>query len=125
MSLAVLPSLPIAAIFSGEAMNGGFNLAALTYALWEPFIGFGIIMGFIVLFRKYFNRENRLFQWMSDNAFTAYIIHPPIVVGLSLLIKEVAMPAVLKFLVVGLLTTMCCFVVSTLIRLLPGTKRVL
>ncbi|MBW8348833.1 acyltransferase family protein [Bacillus sp. IITD106] len=125
VSLAVLPVLPIAAMIDGEALSGGFNPIALIYAFWEPFIAFGIIMGLLVWFRKKFNRESQLFQWLSNNAYTVYIIHPPIVVGLSLLIKQVAWPAALKFVLVGLLATICCFVVSALIRLIPGTRRVL
>lgn len=125
VSVAVLPILPIVAIIDGDSLSGGLNPIAFIYAMWEPFIAFGIIMGLLVWFRMRFNRASRLFQWLSNNAYTVYIIHPPIVVGLSLLIKDAAWPAGLKFVVVGLLATICCFAVSTLIRYIPGTRRVL
>lgn len=129
VSLAFLPILPVAAITAEStgagALNGGANPIAFVYAMWEPFIAFGIIMGLLVWFRERFNRANRLFQWLSDNAFTVYIIHPPIVVGISLLMKDFAWPAGLKFLIVALLATICCFAVSTLIRFIPGAKRVI
>jgi peptidoglycan/LPS O-acetylase OafA/YrhL len=131
VSLAALPVMPIAALLvesrggNADAINGGANLPALIYALWEPFVGFGIIMGLIVWFRERFNRPNRLFQWMSDHAFTVYMIHPPIVVGLTVLFASSAWPAGVKFLAVGLLATVCCFAAAWFIRLLPGTRRVL
>lgn len=109
VSLAVLPGLPVAAIIAESSdvgtLNGGANPIALTYAFWEPFIAVGIIMGLLVWFRERFNQASQLFQWLSDNAFTVYIIHPPIVVGISLLMKEYAWSAWLKFLTVGMLAT--------------------
>ncbi|UVI29037.1 acyltransferase family protein [Paenibacillus spongiae] len=125
VSLAVLPALPIAAIIDGGSLSGGANPIAFIYALWEPFVAYGIIMVLLVWFRERFNRASRLFHWLSDNAFTVYIIHPPIVVGISLMLKQFAWPAGLKFLVVGLLATVCCFAASALIRFIPGTRRVL
>ncbi|MFM1654176.1 acyltransferase family protein [Brevibacillus sp. B_LB10_24] len=125
VTLAVLPALPMGVLFGAGELNGGVNLTAFIYALWEPFIAFGIIMGLLVWFRERFNRASRLSQWLSDHAFTVYIIHPPIVVGISLLMKEVESPAGLKFFIVGLLATISCFAVSALIRIIPGTRRVL
>lgn len=129
--VAVLPVLPITVLVAemggggANALNGGANWLALTYALWEPFVAFGIIMGLLVWFRERFNKPNRLFQWLSDNAFTVFIIHPPIIVGLTILLKTLAWSAGVKFLVVGLTATICCFFIATLIRYIPGSRRVL
>jgi len=125
VSLIVFPALPIAAIIGGDAINGGWDVTALVYALWEPFIAFGIIMGLLVWFRERFNRANRLFERLSENAFTVYIIHPPIVVGASLLISELAWPPLIKFVLAALVATVCCYIAAALVRLIPGTKRVL
>nr|WP_276561324.1 acyltransferase family protein [Bacillus paramycoides] len=122
---AVSPVLPIAAIVFGGSINGGFHAEAFVYAMWEPFIAFGIIMWLIVWFRERFNRANRLFQWLSNIAFTVYIIHPPIVVGICLLMKELEWPPLVKFPIAGIIATVCCFAAASFIRLIPGTKRVL
>ncbi|MDR0270532.1 acyltransferase family protein [Paenibacillus sp.] len=93
--------------------------------MWEPFIAFGIIMWLLVWFRKRFNRPTRFSQWLSDNAFTVYIIHPPILVGICLLMKDLEWPPLVKFPIAGTIATVCCFAAASLIRYIPGTKRVL
>jgi peptidoglycan/LPS O-acetylase OafA/YrhL len=131
VSLAAFPAMPAAALIaemgggSADALNGGANLLALIYALWEPFVAFGIIMGLIVWFRERFNRPNRFFQWLSDHAFTVYIIHPPIIVGLTILFKPLMWPPGVKFLAAGLIASVCCFLAAAVIRCLPGSRRVL
>lgn len=125
VTLAVFPTLPIAAILLDGSINGGFDVKAFVYAMWEPFIAFGIIMGLLVWFRGRFNRANRLSQWLSDNAFTVYIIHPPILVGICLLMKQLEWPPLVKFPIAGIIATVCCFAVASFIRFIPGTKRVL
>lgn len=125
MGLIVFPVLPVAAVLKLGDFDGGMNIAALIYAFWEPFVGFGMIMWLLVRFRERYNRSSRLSQWLSDHAFTVYIIHPPVVVGYSFLIKQATWPPVFKLVVVGVLATMSCYALATAIRAVPGFKRVL
>ena len=57
-------------------------------------------------------------------AFLIYIIHPPIVVGVALAWRDVAAPALVKFLVTGLLACAACYVVAGLCLQIPGVARI-
>lgn len=131
LSLCIIPILPITVVSSDilgksdATVNGGPSLLALIYSFWEPFVAFGIIMYLLVWFREYFNKSNPWLKRLSNAAYTVYIIHPPIVVASSYLIRDAAFPDILKFIIVGLMATVCCFVISALIRKIPYFDRVL
>ncbi|MFW5808504.1 MAG: acyltransferase family protein, partial [Spirochaetota bacterium] len=71
--------LPVAMIVLGESSDtyaGGFSFPALMYAMWEPFVCFGIIFMLVVLFRSVFHTQGRLHRELSRSAYTVYILHP-------------------------------------------------
>ncbi|WP_216651723.1 acyltransferase family protein [Paenibacillus sp. NEAU-GSW1] len=130
VSLSVFPLMPIAALLAesagnGDGLNGGIHLSAIIYAMWEPFIACGIILGLLVWFREKLNRPNRMLQLLADHAFTVFIIHPPIVVGISFWMKNLEWPMLLKFIAVGLLATASCYLLALLIRRIPRVRRIL
>jgi glucans biosynthesis protein C len=59
------------------------------------------------------------------SAYTAYIIHPVIVVAVSLLFVGAPLHPMLKFIVVSALAVPACFAAARLIRKLPYADRVL
>jgi len=60
----------------------------------------------------------------QSRAYAVYIIHPPILVGMSLLLHGWTATALAKFAVNGALTCIACwFVADPLVRL-PGVRRV-
>lgn len=109
----------------GGSFEGGPTTQALSYALWEPFVAFGIILWLLTRFRRRLNGTSPLLRAVSDSSYTAYIIHPPVVVGLSLLATGIAAPFFLKFLVVGAAGVAACFGLGFMITRIPGAKRVL
>jgi hypothetical protein len=54
-----------------------------------------------------------------------YIVHPPLLVALALAWRTVDAPPALKFLVTGTATCFACYLLASLLLLVPGTKRVL
>ncbi|MBI3368969.1 MAG: acyltransferase family protein, partial [Burkholderiales bacterium] len=83
-----LPVLPVLALLGGKVLppallgppEGGWNLPALTYALWEPLIAWGVILGMLA----------RCAQWrvtapwaraLARRAYAIFVIHPPVVVA--------------------------------------------
>jgi len=54
----------------------------------------------IAHFRVHHNRLRRLARRMSPAAYGAFIVHPPVLVGLALAIQHAPVPAELKFLCV-------------------------
>jgi peptidoglycan/LPS O-acetylase OafA/YrhL len=110
---------------SGKAdFSGGLSWAAILYAFWEPFVAWGLIAAWLLLFHAYMNKPSVFWNWLNRRAYAVYIIHPPVLVGLSLLLHAWLAPPLLKFATTGALTCIACwFVVDPLVRL-PGLRRV-
>ncbi len=113
------------AMESDEPFRGGPYWQAAAYALWESFVCAGMCIGLIYLFRRYMNRQGRLAKFLSPNAYTAYIIHAPIITATALVLRTVDLYPLLKFGLAVLIALPLCFVLSNLIRKLPYTDRVL
>jgi surface polysaccharide O-acyltransferase-like enzyme len=113
------------AMESAEPFRGGPNWQAAVYALWESFVCLGMCIGLTYLFRRYFNRQGRLAKFLSPSAYTAYIIHAPVITFTALALRNVDVYPLLKFGLAVLIALPLCFVLSNLIRKLPYTDRVL
>lgn len=127
ITIPILFACAIAAgVLRGIPFNtdGGWTFPALIYAFWEPFVAWGIILMMLWRFRV---APNPLPQWhiLAPRAYTAYIIHPPIVVAFGLLLREVSLPSLLKFAIVGTAAIAVCFYVAKPILSIKGAKRVL
>jgi len=62
---------------------------------------------------------------LSDSAYTVYIIHVLVVVGLQFSLVSLAVTPFIKFALVTLFGIILSFVLSHLIKKLPFTKRIL
>jgi glucan biosynthesis protein C len=113
------------ALESDEPFRGGLAWQAMAYALWESFVCVGMCIGLTYLFRRYSNRQGRLARFLSPNAYTAYIIHAPIITATALVLRTVDVYPLLKFGLAALIALPLCFVLSSLIRKLPYADRVL
>ena len=111
--------------FEGEmSIEGGYTWPALFYALWESFICVFFILGLIGVFRKRFNSQNKLQHFLSDNAFGVFVFHAPILILISMMLKEVELAPVIKFFVVSLLAVVSSFLFSWLVRRVKLFKKI-
>jgi fucose 4-O-acetylase-like acetyltransferase len=104
--------------------GGGFGLPAILYCFWEPFVAWGIIAAYIVIFREKYNQPSVPWEYLGVRAYTIYIIHPPILVGIAVMLRGWQAPALAKFAVTGSITLLACVLVSSLVLLVPGIRRV-
>ncbi|MEC5218426.1 hypothetical protein RCH09_003397 [Actimicrobium sp. GrIS 1.19] len=104
--------------------SGGWTLPALAYAFWEPFVAWGIILGMLLRFRIGSARLWARPRW-SSYVYAAYIVHPPVVVALGLLLAHAALPNSLSFAIVGTSATVLSFMLAWVLLQIPGAKRVL
>lgn len=127
---AALPVLPLVALLgprwglAGRA-EGGFSVLAAVYALWEPLVAFGVILGLLQACRERFATLGPFGQRLARRAFAIYVIHPPVVVGVSLAWRSVAAPALLKFAVTGAVACALCYLVAGALLRVPGLRRIL
>jgi glucan biosynthesis protein C len=116
----------IAATHATAEMSGGFTWQSAAICFWEAFFCLGICLGLTVLFRDRWNRQGPAAKWMSDNCFSVYLFHPPLLIAVTLLMRGYAAPKPVKFLSATILAAAITWVASSLIfRRIPLLKRVL
>jgi surface polysaccharide O-acyltransferase-like enzyme len=104
---------------------GGWTIDAAIYAFFEPFFAWGVILGLLWLFRTRCNKATGWSHFLSARAYTVYIVHPPVLVGVALALQLLTAPLSVKFLLAGMLACAASLLVSSLILLVPGSRRVL
>lgn len=121
----VFPLLPAALAFSSKPnFMGGMTAPAILYAFWEPFVAWGIIATLIVWLRQHQNYPSATWDWLARRAYTVFVIHPPVLVAVSLVLRTVEAPLLLKFVVAGLLAVSACWILADLLLRLPGLRRI-
>jgi peptidoglycan/LPS O-acetylase OafA/YrhL len=108
----------------GSNFSGGFSWTAILYALWEPFVAWGLIAVWLLVFRERMNQPSAMWAWLNRRAYAVYIIHPPVLVGISLLLHGWVAPALVKFGVVGALVIVATWLAADPLVRLPGVRRV-
>lgn len=104
--------------------EGGLNWPAFFYALWESFFCVTFILAMIGIFKYRLNSSGKFQQFLSDNAFGVFVFHTPVLIGISILFKEITMTPILKFLVVSIIAVIVSFLVSWLVRSVPLFKQI-
>ena len=122
---------PVVALLGGSLLGiqgrpeGGWNVPALVYAFWEPFVAWGVILALVQRCGKRFRELGPIGTRLARRAFAIYAIHPPVVVAVTLAWRSVAAPALLKFAVSGSVACVLCYVLAGLLLHVRGVKRVL
>jgi len=99
---------------------GHITWQAAAYAFWESFFCIGVCLGLVVWFREKFNMQGKWSKFLSANAFGVYVFHTPILVFISMLFKDITMYPLLKYFIVALVTLPTCFLISIILRKIPG-----
>ena len=126
-----LPLMPVAVILArfvpalrGDIF-GGWNAQAAIYALWEPFVAWGLILALLHGFRLRFATLGPWGAALARRAYAVYVIHPPVLVGIAISWREVPAPALLKFAITGAATCAACFALAGLILRASWVRQVL
>jgi hypothetical protein len=91
---------------------GGPTMPALVFALADNVIAMGMIFVLIPIFYAKFNDQGSLLQNLSSSAFYMYLIHPPILILVSLGFASIPLIPVIKLAIVFPLTVILCFLIS-------------
>lgn len=116
----VTRSIPI----SDWAISGGWNFMSFAFSFWESFFCVAIIIALIGIFKARFNTQNNLQKMLSDNAFGVYVFHTPILIVISLLLKNIGEPSILKFAIVACLAVIASFLFSHFIRKISLVRKI-
>lgn len=123
--LWLVPGLGIFVITIITLHRTGAEHAFFMWEYKEALLCIGICIGLLALFKTLFNRTGRIMRILSQNTFGAYILHVPLVVSLQYAFDPVQAGAFTLFVIVSLLSIPGSFLISILVRLIPGIKRVL
>ncbi|MCX5814053.1 MAG: acyltransferase family protein [Proteobacteria bacterium] len=121
----LLPGVGIYVITIVQLYTTGRQTAFFLWEYREALLCVGVCIGLLALFKTLFNRTGRFMQILADNAFGAYIFHVPVVVALQFAFDPVKAGAFTLFMIVSVLSIPGSFLVSLLVRLIPGIKKIL
>ncbi len=117
----------ITGAFEGDVSvyKGGFRWESLLYSIWGSITCFSISISLIPIFRGKLNLQTTFTRILSQNAYTVYIIHAPVLVVTSISLSGIILHPLVKFIVVlGITLTLCFGLSHFVIRRIPGAKRV-
>jgi hypothetical protein len=131
VALACVLTLPLIVIAAGaltgeldERGAGGWNWISFSYCMWEGFVcpSFSIVT--LAWFRKRFDHQGWLAKRMADATFTAYVLHPGVIIPLTLLLSGISMNLGLKFVLVAPIAVALTYVISYYFRRLPLVRNI-
>jgi glucan biosynthesis protein C len=125
IGVALAAALLVTGTDTGFFAAGGASLASACWTLVETFMGVGLCVGLLVLFREKVTGHNRLTRAMADSSYTIYIVHVPIVVALQFAFAHAGLPVLATFAVVAALAMVASVAAAVLIRRLPGFRAIL
>ena len=122
------PLLALGGALGGQsaAYGGGLTWQSAAMSCWEALICVGASFGVLAGFRVWVGRRGRIAKLMSDNAFAVYVLHPPVLVGVAVLLTPVDLAPVAKFALLWAVSALACFAVAAPIaRRMPLLGRIL
>ena len=105
--------------------EGGADWRAFGLALWEQLAGLGLGLGTLALFRKRWTQAGRFARWLSDRSFGVYVLHAPVLVALTPLLRPLDASPFAKALLLTGLGVSASFAAAEIAHRVPGLRRVL
>ena len=125
LSFAVLLPLVISLNAPGKSnYSGGLSWTTIGYAFWEPFVAWGLIAAWLLVFRRYMNRPSGFWTRLNRRSYAVYIIHPVVLVSISLLLRGWAASSLVKFAVIGTLACATSWILADPLVRVPGLRRI-
>jgi ABC-type spermidine/putrescine transport system permease subunit II len=130
VGILALPVLLLAGGFSEsdakqDLYAGGWHWQAAGTSLVEATLAATLPLYLIGWFREHWTRQGPLLRGMASAAYGAFIIHPPVIVGLALALHQIGIPAELKFLLLLAGGVAGSFGITALVMRIPAVARVI
>ena len=101
------------------------NFVCQWFGIYESLLCVFFSVGLLWLFREFVNGTNAIQNWCSQQAYGAYIVHLFVLLAVQNATDSIMLPSIAKFIIIGSLASIISFVVTYLLRLVPGVKKVL
>jgi glucans biosynthesis protein C len=111
---------------NGKAFSSGWHWQNAAFALWEAASCTATSYGLLAIFGRKFSSQGRLARFLSDNAFSVYVFHPPIVIACARLLHPLVLPSLLMFVILTVISAVVSIVLSaTVFRRIPVLRNIL
>lgn len=125
VAISMLPvALGVSEALGQTEFATGFSPPAVFYAFWEPVVAWGLIAGALWYFQMRWGERDRRWGFLSRQSYGAFILHPPVIVTIALVIDPLPLPAILKFVLLAITGTAASFGLSWLVRKIPPVRYV-
>ena len=131
LSLGLFLMMPVMFFVGGAAGGsvdvfvGGLYWQIAAFMLWIGLFSVSISMTLILWLGNRNNSDSRVLTFAGQNSYGVYLIHPLILIPVTVAMTSVPMPPLLKFAIVLPVVVVFCFLISGALRRIPGVKAVL
>lgn len=102
--------------------EGGWNIYAFVYAVWEQVTGCGLSLGMLYLCSKRLNFATPITKWLSERSFAVYFLHAPILVGITMMVQPIRGSALLMSAIITPVAIIATYGLANLAKLVPTRK---
>ena len=95
------------------------------FGIYESLMCIFISFGLMWLFREFVSTTSRFWQWCAAQSYGAYVFHLILMIILQNAVDSIWMGAFGKFLFIGIVTTILSFLLTWVVGMIPGVKRIL
>lgn len=107
-----------------KAYAGRGTWHSFAYAVWEQLTGISIMVALLGILKRKWNTQTKVASLLSNSAYALYVIHPPVIVGISVLFINWKTMLLIKFLALTPLALIASYVAAILIKKAPLLKRI-
>ena len=101
------------------------NFVCQWFGIYESLLCVFFSVGLLWLFREFVNGTNAFQNWCSQQAYGAYIVHLFVLLAVQNATDGIMLPGIVKFFIIGSVASVISFIVTYLLRLIPGVKKIL
>ncbi len=101
-------------------IEGGLYWQSFAYAFWEAAVAIGFSIGISAFFKRFLDKENVATRFLATNAFGVFVFHAPILVAISLSLRDWDAAPLAKHATVAPMAFVASLAFSALVRRIPG-----
>ena len=117
--------IAILSYFTNDYLPENIKDFWLTESFIESFLCVGISMSMLTVFRHYANKNNKVIQLLSDNAFGIYLFHVLVVIGLQAALLDININVNIKFALVTVGGIMISLLISHWLRKIKQIRSII